>query len=382
MRQYLIKRLGLFLPTAFILTVIVFVLMAVVPGDPALAILSEGEASYTQHDLKKLQKELGIDRPIDVQYFDWISGQWFAGKLRCVYTLGVSCDYDEGWKTVVKQVRDGDKHISLADARLIESSAQLGDELKIGLPAKIGGVVTGKFGKSFWFDAPVMQELGKRIPRTAQLAVMAIILATAFAIPLGILSAIRPDSWMDYGARTFTLAGISIPNFLLAILVLLFLIQMLGWYPPLGYVELWDDPVTNLKQMALPSIVLAFYDMAFIARVTRSSMMEVVREDYMRTARSKGLSERVVLIRHGLKNAILPVLTITGWQFGRLFEGTVIIETIFLIPGMGRILIDAVYQHDFPMIQAVIVIIGLSILTINLLVDLFYGWLDPRIRYN
>ena len=157
---------------------------------------------------------------------------------------------------------------------------------------------------------------------------------------------------------------------------------MFGWLPPLGYAELWNDPGTNLKQMAFPALALALYDMAFIARVTRSSMMEILREDYMRTARSKGLSEKTVVIRHGLKNAALPILTMTGWQFGRLFEGAVIIETIFLIPGMGRILIEAVFQFDFPMIQAVIVIIGVGILTINLCVDLLYGWLDPRIRYN
>ena len=182
--------------------------------------------------------------------------------------------------------------------------------------------------------------------------------------------------------RIFTLVGVSIPNFLAAILLILFLVRVFGWLPPLGYVDLWNDPLTNLKQMAFPALALAFYDMAFIARVTRSSMMEILREDYMRTARAKGLSERVVLMRHGLKNASLPVLTISGWQFGRLFEGAVIIETIFLIPGMGRILIEAVFQYDYPMIQAVIVIIGVGILTINLGVDLLYALLDPRIRYS
>ncbi len=169
---------------------------------------------------------------------------------------------------------------------------------------------------------------------------------------------------------------------LCAILLMLFLIRLFGWLPPLGYVELWDDPLTNLQQMSFPALALAFYDMAFIARVSRSSMMEILREDYMRTARSKGLTESVVLVRHGLKNAALPILTVSGWQFARLLEGTVIIETIFLIPGMGRILIEAVFQQDYTMIQAVIVIIGAGILTLNLLVDLLYGWLDPRIRYS
>ena len=317
MSQYTLKRVGLFVPTVLILTIIVFVLMSLIPGDPALAILSDGEGSYTQRDLDNLRRELGTDRPIAIQYVDWT-----------------------------------------------------------------GSALKGDFGDSLSFHVPVMTELKHRIPRTLELAVLAIVMAVILSVPLGILSAIRPDGWLDYVVRVFTLVGISIPNFLAAILLILFLVRTFGWLPPLGYADLWDAPLTNLKQMAFPALALAFYDMAFIARVTRSSMMEILREDYMRTARAKGLSERVVLMRHGLKNASLPVLTISGWQFGRLFEGAVIIETIFLIPGMGRILIEAVFQYDYPMIQAVIVIIGVGILTINLAVDLLYGLLDPRIRYG
>ena len=227
-----------------------------------------------------------------------------------------------------------------------------------------------------------MTELGDRLPRTLQLALMAIIIAMIFSIPLGVISAIRPDSWVDLSARIFTLVGIAIPNFLMAILMILVLVAVFNWLPPLGYVELWNDPLGNLQQMIFPAMALAIYDMAFIARVTRSAMMEVLREDYMRTARAKGLSERVVLTRHGLKNAFLPILTMSGWQFARLFEGAVIVETIFLIPGVGRILIEAIFHRDFPMIQAVIVVIGAGVLLINLVVDLLYGWLDPRIRYN
>ena len=228
------------------MTIIVFVLMSLIPGDPALAILSDGEGSYTQKELDDLRRELGTDRPIPVQYVDWV-----AGALR------------------------------------------------------------GDFGDSLWFHAPVMTELKDRIPRTLELAVLAIVLAVVLSVPLGILSAIRPDGLLDYVVRIFTLVGVSIPNFLAAILLILFLVRVFGWLPPLGYVDLWNDPLTNLKQMAFPALALAFYDMAFIARVTRSSMMEILREDYMRTARAKGLSERVVLMRHGLKNASLPVLTIS-----------------------------------------------------------------------
>ena len=316
MRQYAAKRIGLFIPTVLLVTVIVFVVMRLIPGDPALAILSADDAAYTEQELQELRVELGTDRPIVVQYFDWMSG-----------------------------------------------------------------LLQGDFGTSFWWNGPVMDRLGERIPVTIELAILGIALAVICAVPLGVLSAIKPDSPIDYASRIFTLVGISIPTFFSGILLTLILIRAFGWLPPLGYEDIWEDPWANLKQMMLPALALGFYDMAFIARVTRSSMMEILREDYMRTARSKGLRERIVLSRHGLKNAVLPILTISGWQFGRLFGGTVIIERIFLIPGIGQLLIDAVFQRDFPTIQAIIVIVAVSIVVINLLVDLLYGWLDPRIRY-
>ncbi|MCE2499394.1 MAG: ABC transporter permease [Dehalococcoidia bacterium] len=316
MRQYAIKRIGLFIPTVLLVTIIVFVVMRLIPGDPALAILSADDAVYTQEELAQLRAELGTDRPIVLQYAEWM-----------------------------------------------------------------GGLFKGDFGTSYWWGGPVMERLGERIPVTIELALLGIALAVVCAVPLGVISAIRPDSPLDYASRVFTLVGISIPTFFSGILLTILLIRAFGWLPPLGYEDIWEDPWTNIKQLVLPALALGFYDMAFIARVTRSSMMEILREDYMRTARAKGLRETVVLARHGLKNAVLPVLTISGWQFGRLFGGTVIIEKIFLIPGVGQLLIDAIYQRDFPTIQAVIVIVALSIVVVNLLVDLLYGWLDPRIRY-
>ena len=316
MRQYTIKRIVLFIPTVLLITVIVFVVMRLIPGDPALAILSADDAAYTEDELRLLRIELGTDRPLVIQYVGWI-----------------------------------------------------------------GGLARGDFGTSFWWGGPVMDRLGQRIPVTIELAFLGIGLAVVCAVPLGVLSAIKPDSPIDYLSRVFTLVGISIPTFFSGILLTLILIRAFGWLPPLGYEDIWEDPWANVKQLVLPALALGFYDMAFIARVTRSSMMEILREDYMRTARAKGLRETVVLVRHGLKNAVLPILTISGWQFGRLFGGTVIIEKIFLIPGVGQLLIDAIYQRDFPTIQAVIVIVALSIVVVNLLVDLLYGWLDPRIRY-
>ena len=317
MGRYTIKRIGLFIPTVLLVTIIVFLVMRWIPGDPAIAILEEdGGGSYTQEDLQRLRHELGTDRPIYIQYFDWV-----------------------------------------------------------------GGLARGQLGESLWFKAPVTEELKERIPVTIELAVFAILIAVVVAVPFGIISAIKPDSWLDYGARVFTLAGIALPTFFTAILIILFLVKVFSWLPPLGYEVLWENPMANLQQMFFPALALAFYDMAFIARVTRSSMMEILREDYMRTARSKGLDESLVVTRHGLKNAFLPILTISGWQFTRLFGGTVIIETIFLVPGMGRILIEGIFHRDYVMIQAIVVIVGVSIVAINLLIDLLYGWVDPRIRY-
>ncbi len=317
MRQYALKRIALIIPTVLLVSIIVFTVMRLLPGDPALVILSEGDATFTQEELADLRKQLGTDRPIVVQYVDWV-----------------------------------------------------------------GGLVQGDLGTSIWRSGqPVTKLVGDRIFRTLELAVLAILIAVVFAVPLGVVSAIKPDSVIDYLSRVVTLVGISIPTFFAGLLVVLVLSRGFGWLPPLGYADLWDDPWKNLQQMFLPALALGFYDMAFIARVTRSSMMEIIREDYMRTARAKGLGERIVLVRHGLKNAVLPILTISGWQFGRLFGGTVIIESIFKVPGIGTLLIETVFQRDFPTIQAIIIVIAVSIVIINLLVDLLYGLLDPRIRY-
>ena len=312
-----LKRIALIIPTVLLVSIIVFTVMRLLPGDPALVILSEGDASFTQEELEDLRRQLGTDRPIVVQYVDWI-----------------------------------------------------------------GGLVQGDLGTSIWRSGqPVTKLVGDRVFRTLELAVLAILIAVIFAVPLGVISAIKPDSVIDYFSRVIALVGISIPTFFAGLLVVLVLSRGFGWLPPLGYEDLWDNPWKNLQQMFLPALALGFYDMAFIARVTRSSMMEIIREDYMRTARAKGLGERIVLVRHGLKNAVLPILTISGWQFGRLFGGTVIIESIFKVPGIGTLLIETVFQRDFPTIQAIIIVIAVSIVIINLLVDLLYGLLDPRIRY-
>ena len=214
------------------------------------------------------------------------------------------------------------------------------------------------------------------------MAILALIVAIVVAVPLGVLSAVMQDTPVDYVARIVAIGGVALPTFWVGILVIYFLVLLFDWLPPFGYVQLWEDPVKNLQQLIFPALALGFYNMALIARSTRSALLEVFREDYIRTARSKGLREELVIIRHALKNAFLPVLTLAGWQFGMLLAGTVVIEKIFVLPGTGRLLIDSIFHRDFATIQATVMVITVMVLGLNLVIDLLYGWLDPRIRYK
>ena len=323
MKTYVAKRALLFVPTMFLVTVAVFVIMRIVPGDPALIILGEGEDgaadNLTEAKLAKLRAKLGTDRPIYVQYGTWV-----------------------------------------------------------------GNMLKGNLGDSYFYEGrpQVTYYLKDRIPTTVELALMSLILASVVAVPLGVLSAIKQDSVSDYAARIVTLLGIALPNFWVAVMTIFFLVLIFQWAPPLAYEKVWDNPWTNFQQLIFPAIALGTSNMAFIARITRSAMLEVLREDYIRTARSKGLTERVIVYRHALRNALLPVVTLFGFELGRLISGTVIIETIFLVPGMGKLLIDSIGNRDFPMIQAVVLVIAVTVLVMNLFADLLYAWLDPRIRYS
>ena len=319
MNTYVIKRFMLFVPTLVLVTLMVFALMRLVPGDPAELLLMgfEGDGQFSEQQLADLKAKLGTDRPLAIQYLNWI------------------------W-----------------------------------------GMVRGDFGVSMYFDTPISEDLGAKLPITLELAVLALLLAFVVAMPLGVVSAVRQDTVADYASRIIAIAGVAMPTFWIGILVVYFLVTWFDWLPPLGYANLWEDPWRNLQQMVFPAIALGFYNMALIARVTRSSMLEVFREDYIRTARSKGLRERAVIIRHALKNAFLPILTISGWQVGRLIAGTVVIETIFLVPGMGRLLVDSILHRDYTMIQSIVMVIAFMVLALNLVVDLLYAWLDPRIRYE
>ena len=319
MQAYIAKRCLLFIPTLLLATLLVFFLLRVIPGDPALVKLAgeTGDASFTQAELHDLQAKLGTDKPLYVQY-----GKWVWGLLRL------------------------------------------------------------DFGESMYFEDPVAQDLADKFPITLELTVLAMLIATVIAVPLGLLSAIKQDTPADYIARIVSITGVALPNFWVGILIVYFLVLLFAWMPPLGYANLWEDPATNLQQFIFPALALGFFEMAFTARVTRSSMLEVYREDYTRTARGKGLAERVVILRHALKNALLPVVTVSGFQFGRLLAGTVVIENIFMVPGMGKLLVDSVFHRDYTEVQAIVVVITASVLILNLLLDVIYGWLNPRIRYS
>jgi peptide/nickel transport system permease protein len=320
MGKYALRRALLFIPTLLVVTVLVFALFWIVPGDPALAILAGGDGdagSVSQQQLDQLRQRLGLDRPLHVQYASWLAH-----------------------------------------------------------------VLRGDLGTSLWYKTPVWDQLRDRFLVTMELATMAIVLAMCAAVPLGVTSAVKQDTGFDYAARVFSVVGIAWPTFWLGVLIVYGLASFFQWLPPLGYATLTDDPWMNLQQLILPALTLAFTDLAFTARVTRSTMLEVMREDYLRTARAKGLMERLVVGRHALKNALLPVLTVTGYQFARLLGGVIIVESIFVVPGMGTLLIDSIVHRDFIVIQAVVLLIAAVVLVLNLLIDLTYGVLDPRIRYQ
>lgn len=318
MRQYIVKRLLLLIPVWLSISALVFVLMRVIPGDVATLMLSAGgEGSVDQESLTKLRHQLGTDRPMYEQYFDWL-----------------------------------------------------------------GHVVRLDLGESFWTSRPVVTEIAERLPVSMELAVLVLAISLAIALPIGIISAVRQDGIVDYFLRVFSITGIAVPNFYVGTLVLLVLVYYFSWTPPLVYSYPWQDLGKNLQQVIFPVLVQGYSHVAIISRITRSSLLEVLREDYVRTARAKGLRGQQVVLVHGLKNAMLPVVTIAGTQFGGLMGGIVIMETIFVLPGMGTNLVGAINHRDYPLVQAVVLLMATVFVMFNLVVDIMYAWLDPRIRYS
>jgi peptide/nickel transport system permease protein len=312
MTRYLFRRLLLTIPVLFFVSLIVFALIALIPGDPARIMLGE-EAS--RESLEVLRKQMGLDRPMLVRYLIWM-----------------------------------------------------------------GRVVQGDLGQSVRDGRSVALTLVQKIPVTAELAVTSLLIAWAIAVPAGALAAWRRRSMVDYAATTVALAGISIPNFWLGIMLIYLLAVNWRWLPPSGYVEPWIDLGRNLRLMIMPSIVLGTALAALVMRLLRSSMIEVLGSDYIRTARAKGLADTTLVVRHAMKNAMIPVATIMGLQLGGLLGGAVITETIFAVPGVGRLAVESILTRDYPMVQGVVLFAAVAVVAVNLLVDVAYALLDPRIR--
>jgi peptide/nickel transport system permease protein len=319
MHKYVARRLLMLIPMLIGVSLVVFVIMRLIPGDIASIILMgpTGESGADPKALAELRHKLGLDRPLPLQYLSWVAG-------------------------------------------LVRLDA----------------------GNSLWSDRPVFMEILERLPLTLELSLLAIVLSLVVALLTGILSAVRQDTWVDYLFRVVSIAGLSIPNFWLGTLIILFLSLVFFWTPPLGYVDLFEDPWTNLQQILWPALALGYNLSAVTSRMTRSAMLEVLRQDYIKTAWAKGLAERTVVLRHALKNALLPVITLSSIQLGTLLGGTVIMETIFTLPGVGRYLVDAIFHRDYPVTQTIVVMTGIVFVCLNLVVDVLYAWLDPRIRYD
>jgi peptide/nickel transport system permease protein len=312
MSRYIGRRVLLTIPVLLLVSVIVFTLIALIPGDPALVFIG-GEAG--QDAVEALRRQMGLDRPLAVRYAIWL------------------------------------RH-----------------------------VLRGDLGKSVRDGRPVLEVLLLKLPVTIELAVVAMAVSWAIAIPAGVLAAWKRRSAIDYAATTVALAGISIPNFWLGIMLIYLLAVNLRWLPPSGYIEPWVDPIGNIRMMVMPATVLGTALAALVMRLLRSSMLEVLGTEFVRTAHAKGLSERIVLLRHALKNALIPVVTVMGLQLGGLLGGAVITETIFAVPGIGRLAIESILTRDYPMVQGVVLFSAIAIVCVNLSVDVLYSFIDPRIR--
>jgi peptide/nickel transport system permease protein len=246
----------------------------------------------------------------------------------------------------------------------------------------VTGVLRGDMGVSLWTGRDVLETLVTRSRVSIQLAMMAMIVAVVTAIPLGIISAIRQDSWMDYAARMFSITGLSVPDFFLATMLLYILSVWVGWLPDFGYTPPWEDPWANMQAFIFPALIVGYRSSAINARMTRSAMLEVLRQDYVRTARAKGLMERVIILKHALRNALIPVITIMGSQLTFLLGGLVIVEVVFSLPGVGTLGFEAIQVRDYPVVQGVVFFTAILFITSNLLIDLSYAIIDPRIRYS
>lgn len=314
MYRYLVSRLGLLAVSLFGLSLLVFILLRVVPGDAAVFLA--GADSSNPEAVAQIRETLGLNDPVPLQYLRWL-----------------------------------------------------------------GTTLTGDLGQSLFTQETVTHALSVRLPVSVELGVLSLGIAVIVALPVGIISALKQDSATDQTLRFLSIVGLAVPNFWLGTMAIVLGSRYLNWIPPVGYESFFSSPSANLQQFMIPSLILGAGLSASLVRMLRSSMLEVLREDYIRTARAKGLDTLSVVRRHMLKNALIPVVTLFGIQAGVIVGGTVIIESIFNLPGMGRLVVDAINRRDYPLVQGVIMAFGTFILLINLVTDIVYVWLDPRISY-
>ena len=322
MYRYIVKRVFMVIPTLLGAATLVFILMRLIPGDICVVRLGSGGSSFSEHSVQMCHAELGVDRPMPLQF-----------------------------------------------------------------AAYIWDLFTFHLGNSMWSGKPVALEIGTRLPISLEIALLAAVVAIIVAIPLGTISALKQNTWLDLLVRTVAIAGIATPSFWLGILSIVLVLNVTQaitgspWMPPIDYVPLWKDPIRNLSMTLLPAITVGYRYAAVSMRMTRSTMLEVMREDYIRTARAKGLLRRVIINRHALKNALLPVVTLLGIEFAFLIGGLVVTEQVFNLNGIGRLFVLAVQNQDYTLTQALVMLVVAIFVLTNLAVDLLYAWLDPRIRF-
>jgi peptide/nickel transport system permease protein len=316
MQGYIIRRFLALIPTLFFASFIVFITVRLIPGNIIDLMLSQNDVSAAKQSREQLEAALGLDTPIYIQYFKWMGALLFKGSL----------------------------------------------------------------GNSLWTNTPVMDEILHRLPITLELGFLGLIIALIIGIPIGVYAALKQDTIGDYVLRTLSILALAIPAFWTGTLVMVFPSIWWGWSPSVKYITFAQDPLGHLGLMIIPALILGKGLSAVIMRLTRTLMLEVLRQDYIRTAKAKGLATGTIVVRHALRNALIPVVTLIGLQAPVIFGGTVILETIFVIPGMGLLLLEAVSSRDYPTIIGVFLVIGVAVVFINLLVDLSYGWLDPKVR--
>jgi len=333
MRAYIIRRLLLVIPTLILVTLLIFSVVRFLPGDIIETMvmrqaefmqMTSGEMELT---IESVKRQLGLDQPIHIQYVRW---------------LGI-------WPN-----REG----------------------------AFSGIIQGDWGTSLFRKLPVRPMILARIPVSAELGIFSLLSGMLLALPVGIISAIRQDTILDYGTRTIAIAMISLPGFWVATMIIVYPSVYLNWMPELGYVSFLDNPLRNLGQFILPGFVMGMFTGGGIMRMTRTMMLEVLRQDYIRTAWAKGLRERSVIVRHAMKNAMIPVVTQIGLRIPTLIAGAVIIESIFGLPGMGRLFIEVLNMRDYPIISGINLLIASVVMFNNIVIDLTYAWLDPRVQYK